>query len=168
MKSLISFTSLAFSALLASQLIAADVKPAPNGLEIPANYKDWKVISQSHRVDNNTLRIIIGNDIAVNAARAEQTNPWPQGSILGKLVWKQKNDEHWDKAIVPDKFVHAEFMYKDAQKFSSTGGWGYARWLGLEQKPYGKDKNFSQECYGCHIPVKSKDYVYTTPVSLPK
>jgi Cytochrome P460 len=167
MKLIIKLASFAFAILSCSQLIAADVKPAPNGLQIPENYKDWKVISQSHRIDNNTLRIIIGNDQAIKAARTGETNPWPKGSILGKLVWKQKTDEHWDKAIVPGKFIHAEFMYKDAQKYSSTGGWGYARWLGLEQKPYGEDKNFVHECYGCHVPVKSKDYVFTTPVSLP-
>ena len=167
MKLIIKHTSFALAILSCSQLLAADVKPAPNGLQIPENYKDWKVISQSHRIDNNSLRIIIGNDQAIKAARAGETNPWPKGSILGKLVWKQKTDEHWDKAIVPDKFVHAEFMYKDAQKYTSTGGWGYARWLGLEQTPYGKDKNFVNECYGCHVPVKSKDYVFTTPVSLP-
>ncbi|MCW8929872.1 MAG: cytochrome P460 family protein, partial [Gammaproteobacteria bacterium] len=117
---------------------AGEVKPAPNGLQLPENYKDWKVISQSHRIDNNTLRIIIGNDNAIEASRKGQTSPWPNGAILGKLVWKQKNDEHWANAIVPDTFIHAEFMFKDSKKYASTGGWGYARWLGLKQKPYGK------------------------------
>lgn len=156
------------SFLLSTHLIAAEVAPAPNGLELPENYRDWKVISQSHRLDNNTLRIIIGNDAAITAARKGKTEPWPDGSILGKLVWKQKTDENWEKAIVPGKFVHAEFMYKDSEKHAATGGWGYARWLGLEQKPYGKDSNFSQECYVCHTPVKNRDYVFTTPVSLPE
>lgn len=146
---------------------AGDVISAPNGIELPENYKDWKVISQSHRIDNNSLRIIIGNDIAIAASREGKINPWPKGSILGKLVWKQRNDENWDKAIVPGKFVHAEFMFKDSEKFSTTGGWGYARWLGLEQKPYGKDAQFSQECFVCHTPVKDRDYVFTTPVTLP-
>lgn len=58
-------------------------------------------------------------------------------------------------------------MTKDAKKFGSTGGWGYARWLGKEQKPYGKDAAFVQECVGCHTPVKDRDYVFTKPVALP-
>ena len=86
---------------------------------------------------------------------------------MGKLVWKQKKDEHWANAIVPDKFVHAEFMFKDSEKYTATGGWGYERWLDLDQKPYGKDKQFVQECFACHTPVKNRDYVFTTPVSLP-
>jgi len=158
---------IAGTAILSINSFAADVQPAPNGIELPDNYKDWRVISQSHRIDNNTLRIILGNDKAINAAREGKTNPWPNGAVLAKLVWKQKNDAHWDKAIVPDKFVHAEFMFKDSEKYASTGGWGYARWLGLQQKPYGKDQQFSQECVACHTPVKDRDYVFTTPVTLP-
>jgi len=37
-------------------------------------------------------------------------------------------------------------MIKDSKKYAETGGWGYARWLGLDQKPYGKDANLAQEC----------------------
>ena len=143
------------------------VKPAPNGLSLPDNYKDWKIISQSHRIDNQTVRIILGNDIAIVAARSSNTNPWPNGTILAKLVWKEKPEEFWPTAIAPDKFIHAEFMFKDNHKFKSTGGWGYARWLGLDQLPYGKNKDFVQECVTCHLPVKDRDYVFTTPVVLP-
>lgn len=167
MKLIASISVLMLAALSSIHSFAGGVQPAPNGIEIPDNYKDWKVISQSHRIDNNTLRIILGNDAAIAAARAGKTKPWPNGAILAKLVWKKKYDEHWDKAIVPGKFVHAEFMFKDSQKYASTGGWGYARWLGMEQKPYGKDKQFTQECFACHTPVKDRDYVFTTPVSLP-
>jgi len=58
-------------------------------------------------------------------------------------------------------------MIKDATKYAATGGWGYARWLGTDQKPYGKDANFAQECVACHTPVKNNDYVFTRPVTLP-
>ena len=144
-----------------------NIQAAPNGLQLPTAYKDWRVISQSHRTDNNTMRIILGNDTAINAARKGKTNPWPDGSILGKLVWKQKAEENWPAAIAPDKFVHAEFMFKDSQKHKDTGGWGYARWLGMDQKPYGTDSSFSQECVACHTPVADRDYVFTMPVELP-
>ncbi|MDH3594848.1 MAG: cytochrome P460 family protein [Rhodospirillales bacterium] len=140
---------------------------APNGIELPKGYKDWRVIASSHRTDNNTLRVILGNDRAIEAARVGRTNPWPDGAILAKLVWKDRNDENWDAATVPGRFVHAEFMFKDAKKYRETGGWGFARWLGAEQKPYGDDAAFVQECFGCHTPVESRDYVFTTPSELP-
>lgn len=146
---------------------AGQVPPAANGIEIPVNYKDWRVIGSSHREDNKTLRVILGNDTAIAAARLGKTNPWPEGSILAKLVWKDASHPDWEQATVPGEFVHAEFMVKDSGKYQATGGWGFARWLGMEQKPYGKDAAFVQECFGCHQPVKGNDYVFTHPAKLP-
>ena len=143
------------------------VAPAPNGITLPDGYKDWRVISVSHRTDNNTMRAIVGNDKAVEAARKGNTNPWPDGAILGKLAWKAETDANWSTATVPGKFIQAEFMVKEAKKYTATGGWGFARWLGDDQKPYGKDASFVQECFGCHIPVKGNDYVFTHPAKLP-
>lgn len=141
--------------------------PAPNGIELPKGYKDWRIIAPSHRTDHGSLRAILGNDIAVKAARAGMTNPWPDGAVLAKLVWKDRTDENWEAATVPGQFIHAEFMFKDAKKYAATGGWGYARWLGKDQKPYGEDADFVDECVACHEPVKSRDYVFTTPAPLP-
>jgi hypothetical protein len=160
------FASLTLAGLLvAGTVVAAD--KAPNGIELPAGYKDWRVIAPSHRTDNNTLRVIVGNDAAVAAARAGKTRPWPDGAILGKLVWKDTTHEKWPTAQVPGKFVHAEFMIKNSKQYAQTGGWGYARWLGTDQKPYGKDAGFAQECVACHTPVKDQDYVFTHPATLP-
>jgi hypothetical protein len=147
--------------------IAAEVAPALNGIMLPENYRDWPVIASSSRIDNNTLRVILGNDIAIQAARAGNTNPWPDGTILGKMVWKNTTLKAWEKAVVPGKFVHAEFMFKDAKKWQATGGWGFARWTGLDQKPYGKDADVVNECFSCHTPVKNNDYVFTHPASIP-
>jgi hypothetical protein len=147
--------------------VAADVAPAPNGITLPEGYKDWRVIASSHRTDNHSLRIILGNDTAIAAARSGDTKTWPDGSILAKLVFKDSEMPAWKAATVPGKFVHAEFMIKDAKRWPATGGWGFARWLGQDQKPYGKDENFVQECFGCHTPVKGQDYVFTDPIKLP-
>ena len=144
---------------------AAD--PAPNGITLPEGYKDWRLISVSQRTDNNTIRAILGNDVAIKAARDGNTNPWPNGAVLAKLVWKNAKNDKWESAIEPGAFVHAEFMLKDSAKHAATGGWGYARWLGADQKPYGKDASFAQECVGCHTPVKDRDWVYTHPIKLP-
>jgi hypothetical protein len=142
--------------------------PAPNGLAIPADYADWQVISVSHRIDHHSMRAILGNDIAVAAARSGQINPWPEGAILGKVVWKETEEPNWKTAIAPDQFVHAEFMYKDSKRWADNGtGWGWARWVGDELKPYGKNASFAQECIGCHTPVKGQDWVYTKPAVFP-
>lgn len=168
MQRVTQMSSLILAGLFALPAMAGTAVPAaPNGIKFPAGYQDWRVISVSHRLDNNTLRVILGNDKAIAAARAGKTNPWPDGAILGKVVWKQTAEVAWPTAIAPDKFVHAEFMFKDAKKYAGTGGWGYARWLGMEQKPYGKDASFTQECQGCHTPVKDNDWVFTKPAPMP-
>jgi len=155
-------------ALMPSAFVwAGGVSPAPNGIALPEGYKDWRVIAVSHRTDNNSLRIILGNDRAIAATRSGQTNPWPDGATLAKLVFKDATHGSWKAATVPGKFVHAEFMVKGKKRYAATGGWGFARWLGPAQTPYGKDASFAQECYGCHTPMKANDYVFTHPVVLP-
>ncbi|WJW75172.1 cytochrome P460 family protein [Thiohalobacter sp. IOR34] len=151
----------------AAPAAATGVAPAPNGIELPAGYRDWQLIGSSHRTDNNSLRVILGNPVAVAAARKGRIRPWPDGTILAKLVWKDARHPEWPAATIPGRFVHAEFMIKDSAKYQATGGWGFARWLGQEQRPYGKDSGFEQECFGCHQPVKDQDYVFTRPVTLP-
>ena len=155
-------------AITSGKVLAVDKPPpAPNGIERPEAYQDWRVIGVSHRTDKNSLRIIVGNDAAIQAARAGKTNPWPDGAILGKLVWEDRVHENWAAATVPGKLVHTEFMVRDAKKFADTKGWGFARWLGDEQKPYGKDASFANECAECHTAAKDTDHVFTRPVTLP-
>ena len=144
---------------------AADKTPAPShGIDYPDGWQNWATIAVSHRTDNNTMRVILGNDVAVKAARSGNTNPWPDNTILGKVVWKDTQLQNWKAATAPGKFVHAEFMFKDAKKYSESYGWGWARWVGLEQKPFDKGM---QVCTDCHTPVKNRDWVFTDPASLP-
>ncbi|WP_303722069.1 cytochrome P460 family protein [Malonomonas rubra] len=162
---------LAFFFLIAFQLgtvnASETVPSSPNGIDFPSDYKNWELVSSSHRIDNNTLRVITGNDIAIKSARSKQTNPWPDGTILAKIVWKQVTLPSWEKAIVPGEFVQVEFMVKDSKKYTQTGGWGFARWKGEGLQPYGEDASFVFECFGCHTPVKDNDYIFTHPSILP-
>lgn len=168
MKTLIFFAALLLVASsVALSGFSGSVVPAPNGITIPQGYEDWSMIAVSERSDNNTIRAILGNDVAIKAARARKNNPWPDGSILAKIVWQGMSHVKWSPATVPGDFVHAEFMVKDSARYPATGGWGFARWVGKEQVPFGKDESFVQECFGCHIPVKENDYVFTQPVDLP-
>ncbi len=165
MTKVIIFALSAF-AVAANAAEAGGVLPAPNGIALPEGYKNWTLIAVSQRTENQTLRAILGNSVAVEAARAGKTNPWPNGAILAKLNWKQKASGTFPTAVVPGEFVHVDFMVKDDGKYAATGGWGYARWLGMEQKPYDKG-DVSQECLSCHGMMKAQDYVFTAPAQLP-
>jgi hypothetical protein len=143
---------------------SAALPGASNGIGYPAGWQTWPAIGVSHRTDNNTVRLILGNPVAVEAARTGATNPWPDGAIIGKVVWKAEQLQHWPSAIAPEKFVHAEFMFRDSGKFSDTYGWGWARWVGLSQVPFDEGP---QSCIGCHTPVKDRHWVFTEPATFP-
>jgi len=152
-------------ALISFTVVASDPIPGnSHGIAYPVGWQNWSTIAVSQRKDNKTIRVILGNDIAIKAARSGKTNPWPNGAIIGKVVWKNAELEDWKTAIVPGKFVHAEFMFKDSEKYSSTYNWGWARWVGMEQKPFQKG---TQVCSSCHTPVKKRDWVFTDPALLP-
>ena len=150
----------------ANLVYAAEQTPEPShGIVYPVGWQNWGTIAVSHRIDNNTLRVILGNDVAIKAARIGNTNPWPDGTILGKVVWKEEKLENWKEAIVPDKLVHTEVMFKNSEKYSQSYGWGWARWVGLEQIPFHLG---TEVCTSCHTPVKKRDWVFTEPAIFPK
>ena len=161
--------ALGFVLAFAAAVWAADQTPlSPNGLKMPPGFENWAVISISHRLDNKSMRVILGNDVAVKAARDGRINPWPDGSVLAKVVWKEKPEEGWPDAIAPDALVHAEFMYKDSKRFAANvSGWGWARWLGKERRPYGQDAGVEGECIRCHAPLRDRDWVFTVPAPMP-
>jgi Haem-binding domain/Cytochrome P460 len=135
---------------------------APNGIAFPYDYKNWKAISSTERFDNNTIRQILGNDIAIKAIAENQINPWPDGATFAKIAWLEQTGT--DGVIRPGPFFQVEFMIRDKQKFANALGWGWARWRGADLKPYGKDSNFVDECIGCHRPLSDTNYVFTEPI----
>lgn len=139
---------------------AGDVPIAPNGIPYMAEYRGWQVIAPSARPDKDHIRLIFGNEVAVDALR-KGVHPVPDGAILAKAAWTTRKHPRFPVAVVPDKFVQVEFMVKDSRKYPATGGWGFARFVGNELTPYGRDKGFVQECFGCHTPVKDNDYLFT-------
>ncbi len=145
-------------------VVGASTPGPSHGIDYPTGWQEWGTIAVSHRTDNNTLRVILGNDVAIEAARKGQTNPWPDGAVLGKVVWKDTELADWKAATAPGRFVHAEFMFRDSKKYAATHGWGWARWVGLEQQPFQKGP---QVCIGCHMPVAKRNWVFTDPAALP-
>jgi hypothetical protein len=146
--------------LFLSTTVLAETKTTESAAK-PAHgeYIDWRLLAVSHRQDKKTLRAILGNDTAIAAARKEQTKPWPDGSILAKVVWKESTHPNWPQAIVPGEFASAEAMIKDSKKYVNTGGWGFGRWENGKLVMHEEAK--AKECFACHMPMKDNDYVYT-------
>lgn len=140
---------------------AGDVRPAPNGIAFRPDYKNWVALSATERFDNHSLRVILGNDVAVRAATGH-VRPWPDGTVLVKVSWAESVDAAG--IIHTGDPIQVELMVKDSARFRSTLGWGWARWRGSELTPYGTSPAFSSECVGCHTPQQASDYVFTDPI----
>lgn len=140
----------------------AQIPKAPNGIAYIADYKNWAVISTTQRLDNGTMRIIFGNDVAVKAIREKKISPWPDGTIIAKVGYDEIEDENGN--ISQGAFKQVEFMIKDHIKYKKTNGWGFSRFKTPQMVPYGKNADFVIECMNCHKPMEKNDYVFTLPI----
>jgi len=150
---------------------AAD-KERPVDLPVSANgvayssikdYQHWQVISTTNRFDNNrSIRVIYGNDIAAEAVRTNHIKPWPEGSIIVKVVWDIIEEKNGD--ILPGRFNNVQMMIKDSHQFKQSEGWGFAKFTGEGLVPYGKDASFNAACFNCHKAASEYGYVFNIPL----
>lgn len=132
-------------------------------VNLPAGYRDWKLISVAHEEGGlNDLRAVLGNDIAIKAFR-EGRLPFPNGAIIARLAWKYVPSEENNKvfgheqSFVAGDATNVQFMVKDSTKYAATGGWGFAQFND------GKaiDSGGLSGCFACHVPVKDRDFIFT-------
>ncbi|MBZ5859410.1 heme-binding domain-containing protein [Flavihumibacter profundi] len=137
---------------------------ASNGVAYDPDYKNWQSISTTDAFSNGTMRVIVGNAVAIKAIKENNIRHWPDGSVLAKIQWDQLADKEGN--IYPGKFNQVEFMVKDSRKYAATEGWGWARFKTIDLVPDDKDARFASKCISCHRPVKDLDHVFTFPVKL--
>ncbi len=133
------------------------------GIKLPAGYRAWSLISVAHEAGKlNDIRAILGNDVAVKAAR-DGTLPYPDGSILARIAWSYDPLPESEKAFGQHQSFVAgppkngvQFMVKDAAKYASTGGWGFAQFDA--GKP--ASEAVHNGCFACHEIVKARDFVF--------
>ncbi len=134
---------------------------ADPGIELPPGYRDWRLIAVAHEEGTlNDLRAILGNDIAIKAAR-DGTRPYPDGTVIARLAWSYDPLPESEKAFGRHQSFVAgapkngvQLMIKDSRKYAATGGWGYA------QFDNGKPATATNACFTCHAVVEARDYVF--------
>ena len=133
------------------------------GVKIPPGYRDWRVISVAHEAgNNNDLRAILGNDVAIKAYR-EGKLPFPDGTIIVRLAWSyvpsEENNKVFGRAqsFVAGPPINIQLEVKDSRKYASTGGWGFAQFK--DGKP--ADEAVHKTCFPCHELAKARDLVFT-------
>jgi len=154
-------------AYMAHAIGHADDDAAPiYGIKIVPGYRDWRLISVAHEEGKlKDLRAILGNDVAIKAAREEKL-PYPDGTIIARIAWNYVASEENNKVFgreqsfvpgpAPDWYL--QFMVKDSKKYAATGGWGFAQ-FNKDGKP--ADEAAHKTCFPCHEPAKARDFVFT-------
>lgn len=132
--------------------------------EIPAGYRDWKLISVAHEEGNlHSFAAMLGNDAAIKAYRDAKL-PFPDGTIIAALHYRHlpsaENNKVFgqEQSYVPGPQTNVQFMVKDSTKYASTDGWGFGHFT-----PDGKhgDEAFMKTCFPCHEKAKASDLVFT-------
>lgn len=133
--------------------------------QIPAGYRDWKLISVAHEEGNlNSLGAILGNDTAIQAYR-EKKLPYPDGTVIAALHFRHARSEEnnnvfgRDQSFVPGGPTNIQFMVKDSTKYAATGGWGFGHFNAGDGKP--GDEAFMKTCFPCHAKAQTSDFVFT-------
>ena len=128
------------------------------GVAIPEGYRNWQFIAPAVEAEPlNELRVVVGNEVALEAYRAG-TLPFPDGAILVKLAWQQRQSPDFEPATVPGRATTVQVMVKDSKKYPRTGGWGFGRFIDGEPVDEGQHRT----CFACHeARVKAHDYVFT-------
>ena len=139
---------------------------SPSGIAFSdfRGYEDWTAVSSAHQDD--ILKVIVANPKMIRAYKAGvpgNGQPFPEGSMIVKLQWKQKKSTEAQFAVdVPDFFKQAFVMEKDSKRFPKTGGWGYAVFnYDAATDKFTADPTSLSDCgNACHTVVKAKDYIF--------
>jgi hypothetical protein len=146
--------------LLAAVPVSAE---SADDLKPPVGYRHWfHVNTMIVTKDSPLFAVLAGmHNVHVNSvgeSALKKGGPYPNGTVF-------MTDLH-DFAVVDGAYVEGALkglalMKKDSKKYASTGGWGFQFWAGGDpKKPVVKDA--TKECFDCHQPEKSQDYVYST------
>jgi hypothetical protein len=128
-------------------------------------YEDWAPVSSARQDD--ILKVIVGNPKMIAAYKAGipgNGQPFPEGSMIVKLQWKQKKSTDAQFSVdVPDYFTQAFVMEKNSMRFpKSNGGWGYAVFnYDTASGKFTADAKSPSDCgNACHTAVKANDYIF--------
>src|SRR4051812_19098971 len=142
----IAIATAAFAALGGMAVYAADkyALKTPSGIAFSdfKGYEDWSVVS-SARTDE-VLKVVVANPVMVEAYKAGipgNGRPFPDGSKIEKLQWKQKKSREPPFVVeVLDISTQPFVIKKDSKRFPDSGGWGSA-FLNYDPAP----KNFTAD-----------------------
>ena len=162
-----AFARLGIPAALVLTLVATRTLFASPGdsPKMPADSQQWYLANSMlvTKEPNKTglltgVHLIHVNQVGFDRLKRGGPTPYPDGTVFVDDVREFSMDDGAYHQGGP-KFLTV--MVKDSKKYASTGGWGFQAWLGGDPtKAIVNDS--SKQCFGCHVPQKGNDYVFST------
>jgi Cytochrome P460 len=151
------FASLGVVAIMSWPARSAD------NLKPPVGYRNWFHVNTMIVDKTSPLFEALGgmHNVHVNSVgepALKQGIPYPDGTVF---VTDLHDFSVADGTYAEGAFKGLALMAKDSKAYASTGGWGFQFWAGGDpNKPVVIDP--TKQCFECHQPKKSQDYVYST------
>jgi len=148
----------------APSVTAVTSATTPSIDQIPAGYRDWKLVSVAREEGQlDDVRAILGNDLAIAAYRSGAST-FPDGAIIARLAWSYEANAANNEVFGQEQSFTAgapkngvQFMIKDSKRYASTGGWGYSQFDdGVLAPPA-----VLASCFPCHDTPQARDSVFT-------
>jgi len=147
--------------VILSGLLSLTPAVAEESVSYPEGYRDWvhvktMVIHPGHPLENPFLGIhhIYANDAA---RRGLETGTFADGAVFAFDLLEYSTD---DAASTEGPRVLLGVMEKDQARFPQTGGWGFEGWGG-DSRTERLVSDGGTGCYGCHMQVQDRDYVFS-------
>ncbi len=128
----------------------------------PENYRNWvhvksTVISPGHKLfaTRGGFQHLYANP---QAMVGYQTRSFPEGSIV-VFDWLDMKDNNGVFEEGPRRQV--DVMVKDSQRFATTGGWGFQRFV-KDSKTELAATPTPQQCFGCHDKLKKDGLILSS------
>lgn len=140
---------------------ATGEKPNAN-VAYPENYREWMHVKSMVIEPGHALHATFGgiHHLYANGKAIEgyRTGKWPDGAVITFDLLEAVSADY---AVTEGKRKVLGVMHRDAQKFASTGGWGFEGFLGDSKSQRAVGSNAATACFACHQARKPQQYVFS-------
>jgi hypothetical protein len=156
-------TSIAFALVMTFSWTFPQRAAPDSTVPYPNGYRKWVHVGTTlvgpqspFFASSGGIHHIYANEKAV---KGYETGTFPDGSTV---VFDLLDTKELNGATIEGPRKRLDVMVKDAQRFPSTGGWGFERFLGDTETNPALTAEQKANCFSCHEKRKGQDYVFST------
>jgi hypothetical protein len=159
-----------FSVSFRENLLPKDEYSGKDGMndidfkEYLTNFDRLKLVTIRYREDNNEIRMVYGNDLAIEGLK--ENFQYKTGAMFYKIAYPTISDPIFISSKIPGHgYVRYQFMKYNPEKYAS--GWGYAIFDYYGKTFAGKPSATMETCVACHDLAKKRNNVFSTMMENP-